>query len=562
MATKNNLVIFDKYKKDNSHLIPFNVRKVYLGNIKYLPPVSKEWKNTIYAFNKGSAKNFPVYDRNIYSLINNYFNSFFYHKNIDNIFITRSRKRASMNKVFVSKPEIKHTNSKAIITIYTYNRQKIIIFKKLKHLRYRYWVKKKIRGKIKKIQRLFDAGKYIKSGSVKLYRRITRILRRRTRILRRRLIRNLVAARLRSILSISNLKSNRASAQRDSKNIWIMKAAYSMVLGAKSYMIKRYISKIISQFRKFKFRYNLNKYKFEEKLLYILSSLISKYYNKKVEFNIVNMKSFILNSDIFTKILTLRLKKPKSHYMRLMKFILNKAVLPKVNKNLLEKGTQLEQLRINRSTKKRKKTVDFNLLENKYLNLNIDSILRNNNNGPYLHPYPSLRMDEDMQSARYISGSLRTAKRPGYGRSALSETSVAGVRPSVRTPGGTDNTAINLDNFLNKLYYNVIFRPVAKKNNLNISYNKIYDILFNSIKYKNIGGVRLIVSGRLTKRYRADRALYKVRWKGGLKNIDASYKGLTAVNKRGYMNANVEYSLFTAKRRVGSYAVKGWISGK
>ena len=45
-----------------------------------------------------------------------------------------------------------------------------------------------------------------------------------------------------------------------------------------------------------------------------------------------------------------------------------------------------------------------------------------------------------------------------------------------------------------------------------------------------MGGIRLEVKGRLTKRYRADRALFKVRWKGGLKNIDSSYKGLSSVN--------------------------------
>jgi hypothetical protein len=42
-------------------------------------------------------------------------------------------------------------------------------------------------------------------------------------------------------------------------------------------------------------------------------------------------------------------------------------------------------------------------------------------------------------------------------------------------------------------------------------YSKIYEIIFNSINYKNLSGVRLEVRGRLTKRYRADRALFKVK---------------------------------------------------
>jgi hypothetical protein len=39
---------------------------------------------------------------------------------------------------------------------------------------------------------------------------------------------------------------------------------------------------------------------------------------------------------------------------------------------------------------------------------------------------------------------------------------------------------------------------------------EIFESLLNSIKYKNIGGLRLEIKGRLTKRYRADRALYKL----------------------------------------------------
>jgi hypothetical protein len=34
------------------------------------------------------------------------------------------------------------------------------------------------------------------------------------------------------------------------------------------------------------------------------------------------------------------------------------------------------------------------------------------------------------------------------------------------------------------------------------------------------------------------------------------------VNMRGYINSNVEYSMLASKRRIGAFAVKGWISGK
>ena len=57
--------------------------------------------------------------------------------------------------------------------------------------------------------------------------------------------------------------------------------------------------------------------------------------------------------------------------------------------------------------------------------------------------------------------------------------------------------------------------------------------MFNSIRYKNMGGIRLEIRGRLTRRYRADRALYKLKWKGGLKNIESSFNKLSSVLYRG-----------------------------
>jgi hypothetical protein len=67
----------------------------------------------------------------------------------------------------------------------------------------------------------------------------------------------------------------------------------------------------------------------------------------------------------------------------------------------------------------------------------------------------------------------------------------------------------------------------------------------------------LEIKGRLTKRNRADRSIHKVNLKGGLKNIDSSYKGISTINYRGYNNSNVEYSINTSKRPLGAFAVKG-----
>lgn len=406
MDSKNKypLNIFNKFTKNNIKLIPFNLQENSLGNIKYLPPASKEWKDSIYAFNKNSIEKISVInDININTLIKYYFNFRFFPRFIFKKYKPRWVRRPSMNKIYVSKAEFKHTSSKAIITIYSYNREKVSLLNKIRKLRNSFF---------KNILLLIDNNKGL----------------------------------------LGNLTNK---------------------------TIKGLLYKELIILRRCKLKLNLNKYKFEEKLLYKLNNIIEIYLKKKIEFNIINMKSIVLNSDIFTKVLAHKLWKRKIYTLKMMNFILNKAVLPK-GPRVLKESSRIENM-------------DFSLLENKYNNIHLISMLKKN----------------------------------------------------------------NLDSLLKEVYNNTFTNNILDKD-----YNKIYEILFNSIKYKNMAGIRLEVKGRLTKRYRADRALYKVKWKGGLKNVYSSYKGLSAVKFRGYLNSNVEYSIITSKRRIGAFAVKGWVSGK
>ena len=114
---------------------------------------------------------------------------------------------------------------------------------------------------------------------------------------------------------------------------------------------------------------------------------------------------------------------------------------------------------------------------------------------------------------------------------------------------------------LNKLLYSIYYESRDKLTTLSNEYS-MRDIILDNIKYKNIGGVRLSVKGRLTKRYRADRAVFKLRWKGGLKNIDSAFKGLSTATYRGFMDSNVESSRLSSKRRIGAFGIKSWVAGK
>ena len=109
--TKNLIYIFSKYIKDNNKIIPFKVKRSDVGNTKYFPPVSREWKNSIYVFNSNNLKNFPMYDININSLIKKFFNIQFNYKFLFKKYRPYKLRSSSLNKIFASKAEIKHTNN-------------------------------------------------------------------------------------------------------------------------------------------------------------------------------------------------------------------------------------------------------------------------------------------------------------------------------------------------------------------------------------------------------------------------------------------------------------------
>ena len=73
----------------------------------------------------------------------------------------------------------------------------------------------------------------------------------------------------------------------------------------------------------------INKAKFENSYLQGLISLIKKIFNKNVEFNIINLKYFYFNSDIYTQPLELKLKK-KRNVLRYLKVLIRKAKLKKI----------------------------------------------------------------------------------------------------------------------------------------------------------------------------------------------------------------------------------------
>nr|YP_009629609.1 ribosomal protein S3 [Lecanora cinereofusca]QBP39494.1 ribosomal protein S3 [Lecanora cinereofusca] len=80
------------------------------------------------------------------------------------------------------------------------------------------------------------------------------------------------------------------------------------------------------------------------------------------------------------------------------------------------------------------------------------------------------------------------------------------------------------------------------------------------IKHKYVSGIRIQAAGRLTRRNTAARSVFKLRYKGNIKNMDSSYKGLPSVLLRGYAKSNLQFSKSKSRIRIGSFGLKGWVS--
>jgi len=108
--------------------------KEKIGQAKHCPPVSQEWINSVYSYNKTFTKALPMTDNIVNRLIKSYFSLTPLFKGKKSKRVQIRFRRLSLNKVLVSKAEMKHTNNKVIITVYLYNKNKKFLIYKLKNL--------------------------------------------------------------------------------------------------------------------------------------------------------------------------------------------------------------------------------------------------------------------------------------------------------------------------------------------------------------------------------------------------------------------------------------------
>ena len=444
----------DKYRKNILYLSNknnyFNKNDDVLSYKNEVLPAQIEWFNSIYSYNKNYVRSISPYNKIINEVIKSFFN-LHYVKNLKKEKRRWRTKRIksirwSINRILLSKAEILTTNKKAFFNIYIYNAEKRYLINKLKKIN--------MLSKSKLRKSLFRKKIYkIKKKASKIF------------ILTKKIF-----------FFLEKTKYNYKN------NIWNNKKPIY-----KYTILKNFIKKsLIKERLNIKYKYSIlaNKSKFENTYLYPLHKLISKLIDKKIEFNIINLKYLHLNSNILSHFIAIKVKNKKNRVLKVLYKFFNKLNMP-----ILAIKTK------------------FLFRDKKY----------------WLSKLP-----EQLTSIKY---------------------------KYLYTFFSIDKKKNNKNDILNLLIQKKIKLKFERKRFL------VKKIL-KTIKNKWIYGVRLHLTGRLTRRFIAARSISKKRYKGCLRNVNSSYKGFPSVMLRGHTRSNIQYSKRSSLRRIGSFGVKGWISNQ
>ena len=375
---------------------------------KHFPSSVREWNNSIYVYNKNNLSLIPSTTVTAMKIIKSFFNLFnkSLEKNIRTKRLLLRLRRLSSNRIYLSNGEFKHKNNSVLVNIYIFNRQKNNYLSKLKNIY---------------LNKFFTKKKNINANYIKTLRSIL----------------------MKGFESLSEIN----------KDKYLLIKILDIVKKNRNYKIKTFkeLSSYTGLFYKnvlnltmkklrlyflYKQLIYVNKSKLNYTYLRLLKKHLETLFNKNVEFNLINLKRFYLNSDILSESVKLKLTRNK----RKMRKILNK----------LKDKVKIYKKKI-------------------FLN---------------------------------------------------------------------DVTQKKIDNKL-----------------------LLRNIIINNLKYKHTTGFRLEAKGRLSRRYTASRSVFKLKYKGNLLNLDSSFRGISSIILKGNLKSNIQYTKLKSKTRIGSFGIKGWVSG-
>lgn len=268
-------------------------------NSRLYPFSTKEWYSSIYSYNKSFTKSLVANNYFLNLLLKSYLNMI----RIKRAVITRRRdnkSRYSAKKVYTSRAELEHTNSRLLITLFSYNKKKA-------------WFE----GKVRKIITLIKFRKIV-IGNKKKY--IPYFKNRLVHLLKKNLF---VFDKWNTTFFKEKTNLFEYSIRTKLRKIYFY-----------FYRIPNYNSRRLKKLFKLKkaLFHSTNSIHFTTSLLSNimlnwaklgLVSLLEKLYGKKTKINLVESKALYLNSDVFSSAVALKLRDRKNKVVR----VLRKAVL-------------------------------------------------------------------------------------------------------------------------------------------------------------------------------------------------------------------------------------------
>ena len=403
----NKPIIFTKKINIKSKVIPLNTINNDFGQARHFPSTTMEWFNSVYAYNNNYIKSLSLADNNLMNLVKSYFNFYFSRTILKSKHIRIRYKRLSVKKIFVGKAVLKHTSSKITITLYVYNEEKRLLIRKIKKL-----ARPMLFPTLPLSFKLSSDESLTANRPLSLKEKLS-------------IVKTEHSSLVKSVEN-ENLFKNNSSFDRFNTSLY-------------NDLRIKVLEKELIDLTSYKLLLNLNKAKFEESFLLKLSNLVSKIYNKEVEFNIVNLKNLYLNSDIFTQAISLKLKNRENKLLKVLRRSLYTVKLPNVN-------------RVREKYGKGKKE---QLLIDNIKNTRINSIL-----------------SKDISKNDALNQLLLDIFPQAEGLSKQEKE----INKSIVNRSST------------------------------IDY-----LILNSLKYKIVAGVRLEAKGRLTRRFTAEKSVFKVK---------------------------------------------------
>jgi hypothetical protein len=468
--------------------------------LKHFPSSTREWNNSIYVYNKHNINLIPLAKIISTKFIKSYFDLYNYkiEKKVRKINLKAQLRRLSCNKIHINRGEYKHTNNKTTVNLFVFNRQQ---HNYITDLNRKFFPKKKIYNELKQnrnLRRKFNINsKWFFFGKKKP---------------------------VNSVIELQDLKQEN-------------KLLHEKLLEGNN-------SNVYKPFKKSSNNYHDNKPKdlLDQKLQTLKKIALS--------LNLIFRDGGLKHKNFMLKTLFMLKRRNLWRIVKRKKY--------KIIRNLNKKNNWYITMYVNNYYKK----IISKYLRKLKLFVYYEQLLYINKSK---HNYVYLQYLNQFIFNLYnknIEYNLINLKRMHLHSDILTKSIVLKLS---KKKNRLVRVLKNIKKKIRVKSKNYFLNKKIEKKKLNIRrFWGTYggkEMLFKQLKYKKTTGFRVELKGRLSRRYTASRSVSKLTRKGNLLNLDSSYKKNSTVLLRGNLKSSLQYTKLKSKSRIGSYGIKGWVSG-